>query len=148
LALTQAQKYSLSAEVRGVMEELNAAMNAHDPDRLFKLYLDSEAFVYVGCTDPLFGFESFSVRVGPYYRANSDVTFEQEILQIQILNGGAAVVTMRGSSSEAPALFWSEVLVKGNDGAWRIAHEHESWPGCPDPAPLHPTGMPESGEEG
>ncbi|MBT8396575.1 MAG: SgcJ/EcaC family oxidoreductase [Gemmatimonadetes bacterium] len=139
-ALTETQRESLQTEVRAVVSELTAAMNSHDPDRLFSLYRESEDFVYMGCTDPLFGFESFSARVGPYYRANPDVVFQQEILQLQILSATSAVVTLQGASTEADALFWTEVLVREDDGRWLIAHEHESWPGCPGPKPLHPTG--------
>ena len=145
----QADLDALAEEVREVMEEFTAATNSHDPERLFDLYKDTEEFVYMGCTDPLFGFDSFSARVGPYYRSNTDVTFEQEILQVQVLNPGAAVVTLRGSSTEASALFWTLVLVRQDDDRWLIAHEHESWPGCPEPAPPHPTGeMPAVGVEG
>jgi hypothetical protein len=88
----------------------------------------------------MFGWDFFSTLVAPYYRAATDVTFQREILQIQLVGTDVAVVTLRGSSSEAPALFWTQVLVREEGGAWLIAHEHESWPGCDEPAPLHPTG--------
>ena len=140
--LTQARREALAEEVRAVMGQLTDAMNAHDPDRVLSFYRESEAFVYVGCTDPMFGWSTFSRLVAPYYRTNTDVTFHQEILQLQILSPTTAVVTLRGGSTEAEALFWTEVLVREADGRWLIAHEHESWPGCDEPPPLHPTGAP------
>jgi ketosteroid isomerase-like protein len=123
------------------MGQLTAAMNSHDPDSVLSFYLDSDEFVYVGCTDLMFGRDTYSTLVAPYYRNSTDVTFQQEILEIQVLNRTAAVVTLRGSSTEAPSLFWTEVLVRQDDGRWTIAHEHESWPGCDEPPALHPTGM-------
>ena len=140
---TGAQRDSLALEVRGVMADLTEAMNAHDPDRVLSFYRESEEFVYLGCTSLLFGSETFAVRVGPYYTNTPDVTFEQEILRIQVLSPTTAVVTLQGNSTDADALFWTEVLTRESDGRWLIAHEHESWPGCPDAPPLHPTGMPE-----
>jgi hypothetical protein len=86
------------------------------------------------------GFETFAERVTPYYRTNTEITFQQEILRIQILSPTSAVVTLKGSSTGAEHLFWTEVLVREADGRWLIAHEHESWPDCPAPPPLHPTG--------
>jgi uncharacterized protein (TIGR02246 family) len=140
LTSTQQEPDSVDAEVREVVAGLTTAMNAHDPERVLSFYLQSDEFVYVGCTDPMFGWDFFSTVVAPYYRTATDVTFQREILQLQLLGTDAAVVTLRGSSSEAPALFWTQVLVRQDDGTWVIAHEHESWPGCAEPPPLHPTG--------
>ncbi|MFC1661453.1 YybH family protein [Gemmatimonadota bacterium] len=143
---TQAQRDSVEAEVREAIEKLTEAMNAHDPDRVLSFYRESDEFVYVGCTDLMFGWDTFSTLVEPYYSTRTDVTFQRETLAIQALDLDAAVVTLRGSSTQAPALFWTQVLVREDDGRWAIAHEHESWPGCNDPPPLHPTGAP--GEPG
>jgi uncharacterized protein (TIGR02246 family) len=134
----------VEVEVRELIGELTEAMNSHDPDQVLSFYRESEEFIYVGCTDLMFGWETFSTLVEPFYRNSVDVTFEQEILGIQVLSPTTAVVTLQGSSTEAQALFWTEVLVQEPDGRWVIAHEHESWPGCPEPPPLHPTGSGEA----
>ena len=63
--------------------------------------------------------------------------FEQELLSIQILTPTVAVAALRGHSTEAEALFWTEVLQKGEDGRWLITYEHESWPGCSVPTGAH-----------
>jgi uncharacterized protein (TIGR02246 family) len=139
-SFTQAQRDSLALEVREVIAEITEAMNSHDPERFLSFFRESGEFVYVGCTDAMFGFGDFSVRVTPYYRNSTDVIFQQEVLTVQVLSPTTAVVTLRGSSSEAPAVFGTEVMVKDVDGRWLIAHEHQSWPGCPEPSPPHPTG--------
>ena len=139
-----------AATVQEVTETLNGlteAMNSHDPERVFSFYRQDESFFYLGCTDILSGWGTFSTRVGPYYTFNSEVTFQQEILSIQVLSPTVAVAAMRGSSTEEGALFWTEVLQKGEDGRWLITYEHESWPGCSAPAGPHmgTEGEPEEG---
>ena len=104
---------------------------------MFSFYRQDGAFFYLGCTDILFGWETFSARVGPYYANNTDVTFQQELLSVQILSPTVAVAAVRGSSTEAEALFWTEALQQGEDGRWLITYEHESWPGCPVPRGPH-----------
>lgn len=138
-SLTPIEKGSIASEVRQVVAALTDAMNSHDPELVLSHYRESEEFVYVGCTDPMFGSETFSTLVRPYYQTRTDVTFRQEILRVQVLGPTTAVATIRGDSSETEALFWTYVLVR-EAGSWVIAHVHESWPGCADPPPLHPTG--------
>jgi ketosteroid isomerase-like protein len=144
---------SLTQEVMETLAEVTEAMNAHDPDRLFSHYRQAPSFFYLGCTEILYGWDTFSSRVRPYYRRNTDVTFQQEVLSVQILAPTVAVAAMQGSSTRAPALFWTEVLQKGEDGRWLITYEHESWPGCPVPRGPHPgteemdmTSPPDSGQ--
>ncbi len=136
-ALTPEFKAGLLREVESTLEGLTEAMNSHDPERIFSYFRQSEEFLYLGCTDLLLGWGTFSSRVGPYYVANPEVTFEQGVVRIQILSPTVAVAALRGGSTETDALFWTEVLVKEN-GAWLITHEHESWPGCPEPSGPHP----------
>ena len=128
---------SLSQEVSEAVEGLTAAMNSHDPELVFDFYRQDETFFYLGCTDVLFGWGTFSTRVGPYYLNTPGVTFQRELLTIQILSPSAAVASLRGSSTEAEALFWTEVLKKGEDGRWLITYEHESWPDCSTPRGPH-----------
>lgn len=133
----QTLKAEITAEVEETLAGLTEAMNAHDSKRVFGFFRQSEDFLYLGCTDYLFGFEAFSVRVGPYYDNNPEVTFHQEVVQVQVLSPTVAVAALRGGSTEAEALFWTEVLVK-EGGKWVITHEHESWAGCSPPSAAHP----------
>jgi ketosteroid isomerase-like protein len=128
---------ALELEVADVVNGLTEAMNAHDSEQVFSFYRQDESFFYLGCTDVLFGWGTFSSRVGPYYANNPDVTFQRDLLTIQILSPSTAVVALRGSSTEAEALFWTEVLKKGEDGGWLITYEHESWPDCSTPRGPH-----------
>ena len=139
---TQTQRDSLATEVRQAVGQLTEAMNAHDPTRVLSFYRDTEDFVYLGCTDLMFGSAFFKGIVGPYYINNPEVTFRREILRVQVLGPSSAVVTLQGGSTETEALFWTQVLTREDDGRWLISHEHASWPGCKVPPPLHPTGRP------
>jgi len=142
----QALKAEIATEVRETLAGLTEAMNSHDSERVFGYFRQSEEFLYLGCTDYLFGFGDFSVRVGPYYEANSEVVFHQEVVRLQVLSPTVAVAALQGGSTDAEALFWTEVLVK-EEGNWVIAHEHESWPGCSPPPAVHDFGdMSEIGE--
>ena len=128
---------ALMEEIQETLTGLTEAMNAHDPDLVFSFYRQDPSFLYLGCTNILFGWDTFATRVGPYYTANTEVTFQQEILNIQILSPTVAVATMRGSSTEDAALFWTEVLQRNEAGRWLITYEHESWPGCSVPRGPH-----------
>lgn len=128
---------ALIQEVLETLERFTEAMNSHDPERVFSFYRQDPTFFFLGCTDILYGWDAFASRVGPYYQFNTDVTFEQEVLSVQILSPTVAVAALRGSSTEAEALFWTEVLQRQDDGRWLITHEHESWPGCPVPRGPH-----------
>ncbi|MGD2124153.1 MAG: nuclear transport factor 2 family protein [Gemmatimonadota bacterium] len=140
-SLDRSQKEILTAEVLESLTGLTTAMNAHDPDQVFEYYRQNEDFLYLGCTDLMAGWETFSPRASSYYMANPLVTFQRETVHVQILSPAVAVATLRGSSSEVEALFWTQVLVK-EEGTWRIAHEHESWPGCSPPSGSHPLTSP------
>lgn len=135
--LSEGEVTAITEEVTEAMAGLTEAMNFHDPDRVFAFYRQDEEFVYLGCTSTMLGWSTFSPRVASYYRSAEEVTFEREIITIQVLSADVAVVAMRGSSTEAPALFWTEVLQKGEDGRWLVTYEHESWPGCSAPRGPH-----------
>lgn len=135
---TEVDKVAVTEEVMETLAGLTEAMNAHDPERIFSFYRQDPSFLYVGCTSTLFGWDSFAPRVGSYYSTLSpDVTFQQEVLNVQVLAPNVAVATMRGSSTEAEALFWTEVLQRAEDGRWLITYEHESWPDCRTPQAPH-----------
>jgi hypothetical protein len=146
--LTQVQKDALVVEAMEAIDSLTAAMNSHDPDRVMGYFRQSEEFLYLGCTDFMLGWDTFSPRLWSYTVANPQVTFQRDVVAVQVLSPTVAVAALRGASTEAEALFWTEVLVK-EDGAWLVAQEHESWPGCPPPPMAHPfTTMEEMTEMG
>jgi uncharacterized protein (TIGR02246 family) len=137
---TSSQTDSFEAEVREAVEQLTEAMNARDADRVLAFYRESREFVFVGCTDLMFGSDIFSRVLGPYWESRADPPVEREILRVQVLNPETAVVTLQGGSQTASALFWTQILVREEDGRWLIAHEHQSWPGCREAPRLHSTG--------
>jgi len=128
---------ALTEEVLETVDGLTEAMNSRDPDRVFGFYRQDETFFYMGCTSSMAGWGTFAPRVASYYRTSREVAFQREVLSTQILSATTAVVAMRGSSTEAEALFWTEVLQKGEDGRWLVTYEHESWPGCSVPSGPH-----------
>ncbi len=136
--LTDAQREAIVSEVNQAVGELIDAMNAHDGDRVVSYYMNSADFAYVGVTDITVGWEHFANLVGPWYGRNTDVTFDYEVLHIQVLSPTVATVIFQGSSTEAEFLMWTQVLVRGDDGQWAIALEHESWPECTEPPRSHP----------
>ena len=148
--LTQTERASIALEVEETLGQLTEAMNAHDSERVMGFFRNSDDFLYLGCTDFMFGWDTFSRLVGRLYSRSEDVTFQQEIVRIQVLSPAVAVVAVRGSSTEAEAegTFLTDVLVREEDGRWLIAHEHESWPGCSPPSDPHPftSEMPGMGE--
>ncbi|MFO8175610.1 MAG: nuclear transport factor 2 family protein [Longimicrobiales bacterium] len=135
--MTGAREATVKAEVAEALTGLTEAMNARDPEAVFAFYRQDESFYYLGCTSVLFGWQTFSSRVRPYYSTRTDLGIQREILWIQVLHPTVAVAALRGSSSEAEALFWTQVLRKGEDGRWLVTYEHESWPGCPTPRGPH-----------
>ena len=146
--LDDTRKEALRSEVEETLAGLTEAMNGHDSEEVLEYFRESEEFLYLGCTDFLLGWEAFSRRAGMYYVANPEVVFQQEVVRIQVLSPTVAVAAIRGGSTDAEALFWTEVLVK-EDGNWVITHEHESWPGCSPPTAAHPfTTMEEMTEMG
>ena len=137
---TASRTDSLEEEVREAVEQFTEAMNARDADRVLAFYRESREFVFLGCTDLLFGSDLFSRILGPYWESRTDPPVEREILRVQVLTPETAVVTLQGGSQTASALFSTQVLVREEDGRWLIAHEHQSWPGCREAPPLHSTG--------
>lgn len=135
--LTDAQRSTTTADVIATVDSLYAAMNEHDADRVLAHYLQSDQFLYVGVSESLQGWQSFSGLARPWYASHPDVTFQHQILHVQVLAPDVATATVRGSSTEAPYLMWTRTLVR-RDGRWLIALEHESWPGAEEPRGEHP----------
>lgn len=131
----------VSAQADKAVDELFDAMNAHDPERIADHYLLDSAFAYMECTEFRMGGEGYGRLIHDWYPTHKDVTFTHVILHTIALAPTVAVVSSQGSASDAGALFWTQVLKQGTDGKWRVAYEHESWPGCPNPAAPHPMSM-------
>ncbi len=132
-----ASRTAITRAVMATMNDLYGAMNAHDADRVLAHYLKSEEFLYVGVGDTTLGWETFSSLTRPWYQSHPDVTFEYEIVHVQVLAPDVATVTAKGSSTEAPFLMWTRTFVL-RDGQWLISLEHESWPGAEPPRAQHP----------
>lgn len=124
--LTEAERDAIAIEVVEVVGDLFEAMNAHDPERVLYYYLDSVDFVYVGDTHSHVSRDWLAAVVRSWYPRHQDVTFTHQVMHVQVLGPTVAAVLTRGSSSEVPTIVWTHVLVRGDDGRWVIAHEHEA----------------------
>lgn len=131
--MSDSQRSAIASEVNAAVDGLFAAMNGHDAEDVLGRYEDSADFVYVGCTSFRISKDSYAWIVRQYYPKAQDVTFEHEIVHTNVLDPTTAVVTLQGSSSDNPFIYWTQVWVK-RDGTWLVAHEHESWPGCSEPS--------------
>jgi uncharacterized protein (TIGR02246 family) len=129
---------SIEAEVREAVASLFDAMNNHDAQGVLSHYERSEGFTYVGVTDVRTTYESFARTIAPWYERHPEVSFQHEVVSVRALPPAAAVVTIRGSSSEGTSLAWTQVFVKDDSGRWLVAHEHEAWPGAPEGPQPHP----------
>jgi ketosteroid isomerase-like protein len=129
---------AITSEVEAAVGSFFQAMNAHDGDAVIGHYVGPENFLYAGITNVAVDWETWSGQVQAWYRANSDVEFTHELMSIQVVAPTVAVATVRGSSSEAEALLWTQVWAKDAEtGRWLITTEHESWPECVDPPRPH-----------
>ena len=135
--LADADTQVVEAEVRAVMTELVEAKNAHDPERVASFYSDAPDFLALTCTSYIAGGSAFKEMTRPTHGPRRGTTWEQRVVAVQVLSPTAAVVSLEGSSSRAPALFWTRVVVKEED-RWVITYEHQSWPGCGEPPAPHP----------
>jgi len=136
-ALTDEARREVDAQVRAASASLLEAMNAGDAPGVMGFYRDDPSFYYLGCTDYILGSEDFRRIVTPFYRPDAPVTFDLGVVATQVLAPDVAVVSLRGSSSVAPSLFFTQVWVN-EAGAWKVSAEHESWPACPESRGPHP----------
>lgn len=128
----------VTAEVEGAVASLFEAMNAGDVDAVLDHYMGDGNFLFAGVTRVLTDREAWSERVQLWYRVNDEVTFEHQLLSLQVLAPTVAVTAIQGGSTEAEFLLWTQTWVKDATGRWLIAAEHESWPECVDPPRAHP----------
>jgi uncharacterized protein (TIGR02246 family) len=137
---------NVADDVRTAVTALTTAMNAHDADAVMAFYSDDPDFVYLGCTGFILGGPNFKQIVSGYYSARVDVVFQQDVVSVRVLGSDAAVVSLRGASTESPALFTTQTWVRSQEG-WKVAGVHESWPGCPEPQDPHPFTAPSDSSE-
>lgn len=133
----------IASEVRAASLALVEAMNAHTPDSILAFYALDDDFTYVGCTNFMFGPETFAGVVRGYHSANPEVRYDMAVQGVRVLGPDAAVVSLQGTSSPDLVLFTTRVVSRDDDGRWRVVWEHESWPGCPAPTAPHPGTVPE-----
>jgi uncharacterized protein (TIGR02246 family) len=124
--------------VMAAVDSLYVAMNEHDADRVLDHYLQSNQFLYVGVSESIQGWQTYATLMRPWYQGHPDVTFQYQVLHVQVLAPDVATLTARGGSTEAPYLMWTRTLVL-QGGRWLIALEHESWPGAEEPKGGHPS---------
>ena len=135
--LSDADRRGIEEQVRAATAELQSALNAHEPEAILARYgLDAD-FVYVGCTNYMFGGELFGSVVGQYHCTNTDATYDYAVQSVRVLGPASAVVSLQGAAGPLE-MFITRVLHRGDDGTWRIVYEHESWPGCAAPRAAHP----------
>lgn len=135
--LTDRQRHAIAQEVNQAVDGLFAALNAHDADRVLSHYVDGEDVAYVGTVSLTTGREVLASMVRQYQARHPEATFSHRIVHTQVLSPTVAVVFSEGSSSQAEHLAWTHVLVRGEEGRWLIAYEHEAWPGASPPS-RHP----------
>ena len=136
--VTDADRDATATQVRAASLALVDAMSAHEPDSILSFYRLDPGFVYVGCTEYLFGGEAFSSVIRGYHVNNPDVRYDAAVRSVRVLGPDVAMVSLQGTSSPDVAIFTTRVLGRGEDGRWRVEWEHESWPGCSAPTPPHP----------
>ncbi len=141
--LTDADREAISTEIRAASQALGDAMNAHEPERILGFYDLDPGFVYVGCTEYLFGGEAFTNVVRDYHLQHRGNRYDADVRGIRVLGPDVAVVSLQGTSSPDVVVFTTRVLGRDDDGRWRIEWEHESWPGCSAPSAPHPGTAPE-----
>lgn len=121
----------VTSEVEAAVGSLFDAMNAHDGEGVIAHYAGPENFLYAGITNVAVDWDTWSGQVQTWYRMNPEIAFTHELVSIQVVAPTVAVATVRGSSTEAEALLWTQVWAKDAEtGAWLITTEHESWPQC------------------
>lgn len=147
--LSEPERAELVAEVQAATDSLTAALQAHDVERILGFIDLDGAFVYASCTEFLYGAGLYANITGSYHAARKDVTYEFRVTSTRVLGPQTAVVTLESDSSEPTAsnpVLTTNVLAKGADGRWRVAYQHQSWPGCPPPKAPHPmTTAPDEG---
>jgi ketosteroid isomerase-like protein len=126
----EAERARLVAEAEATVAGLFEALNAGDPEGVLDHYLPTEDFIQIACTTIRPGFAQRERVVRQLYGEAREQPIEAQVVSVQPLGRRSATVAARGRGGDGTSLFWTFVLVRDEGGAWRIAQEHQSWPGC------------------
>jgi uncharacterized protein (TIGR02246 family) len=137
--LTNEVRAAVQEELREALDDLFAAISAHDPDRILEHYADRADFAYIGALSPQFGSARLEEMVRSWAARHADVTVAHRVVHVQVLSSTVATAFTQGQFSNAEtSTVWTHVLVRGDDGRWRVVLEHEVWPGAAEPGAPHP----------
>jgi len=139
--LSESDRNAVAGEIRAANVALLEALNAHDIPRVLDLYETGPQFHYVGCTNVIQTSAVFGSIVAGYHKSHPDVTYEMAVTGLVVLDRDNGVATLLGES-DSLKLFTTRVWRRSEDGSWKVAYEHESWPGCSAPALPHPGTIP------
>jgi ketosteroid isomerase-like protein len=124
-------------EIRAANVALLDALNAHDIPGVLAFYETGPQFQYVGCTNVIRTSAVFGSIIAGYHRSHPDVTYDMAVIGLEVLDRDGGIATLAGES-DSLKLLTTRVWRRGADDAWKVAYEHESWPGCEPPALPHP----------
>lgn len=120
---------AIAGEVRAAVDGLFEAMNAHDADRILEHYTDAEDLMYVGALSPEFGRGRLETMVRTWATGRANMTVTYQLIHVQVLSPTVATAFTQGQfSNSETGTVWTHVLVREDDGRWRIMLEHEVWP--------------------
>jgi ketosteroid isomerase-like protein len=128
---------AVAAEIRAANAALLDALNAHDIPGVLAFYETGPQFRYVGCTNVIQTSAVFGSIITGYHRSHPDVTYDMAVIGVEVLDRDGGIATLSGES-DSLELLTTRVWRRGADGAWKVAYEHESWPGCEPPVRPHP----------
>jgi ketosteroid isomerase-like protein len=127
---------SVSKELEPLLDELQAAANAHDTDRFMALYIKGEGLVAVFNGEEMRGWDNlYAQQLKWWNHGKSDVVYAQRAApEIFVLGPDAAVVTLLLDSTRTAAdgstvknqFAISMVWRKFIQGGWKMVYSHES----------------------
>jgi ketosteroid isomerase-like protein len=136
LPSTQDTSESVSKELEPLLDELQAAANAHDTDRFMAWYSKGEGLVAVFNGEEIRGWDNlYAQQLKWWNHGKSDVVYTQRAApEIFVLGPDAAVVTLLLDSTRTAAdgstvknqFAISMVWKKFVQGGWRMVYSHES----------------------
>jgi ketosteroid isomerase-like protein len=127
---------SVTKELTPLLDELQAAANAHDTDRFMAFYSKGEGLVAVFNGEEIRGWDNlYSQQLKWWNHGQSNVVYtERGIPEILVLGPDVAVVTLieestRTAADGTPAknqFAISMVWKKFVQGGWKLVYSHES----------------------
>jgi ketosteroid isomerase-like protein len=127
---------TVSEQLWPLLDELQAAANAHDTDRFMALYIKGEGLVGVFNGEEIRGWDNlYAQQLKWWNHGKSDVVYTQRATpEIFVLGPDAAVVTLLLDSTRTAAdgstvknqFAISMVWKKFIQGGWKMVYSHES----------------------